>query len=42
MFTSKTELIKRKCGDVRLSDTRFWNTFAQINNTPHLISMGLA
>ncbi len=31
---------KGKCGVVRLSDTRFWNTYALINITPHLFSMG--
>ena len=28
---------KRKCGVVRLSTERFWNTYVQINNTPHRI-----
>lgn len=26
-----------KCGVVRLSTERFWNTYVQINNTPHRI-----
>ena len=29
--------VKRKCGVVRLSTERFWNTYVQINNTPHRI-----
>ena len=28
-------LSKKKCGVVRLSEWRFWNTREQINNTPH-------
>jgi len=30
-------LFKFKCGVVRLSTERFWNTYVQINNTPHRI-----
>lgn len=35
-------VIQFKCGAVRLSDRRFWNTRVQINNTPHPYSMNLS
>ena len=31
------ELLKYASGVVRLSTERFWNTYVQINNTPHRI-----